>query len=240
MPVYHYGQHSIMYRVERSGGRRGLTLLVDPREGVIARAPLRMEDEAIAAFVRRKADWLVRHLLRFEARARDGGILAPGMAWLGGEQVRLSIIAAPNGSQGDVGLWLDGIYITLPVTDGLDEQQRDAAALELLERWYLRRAARELRPLVARYCAMLGLPTALTHIRRQSARWGSCSSDRSIRLNWRLVMTPPALMDYVCAHECCHLIEMNHGPRFWALMARVMPDYAQRRAALRDTGGRYL
>jgi len=240
MPVYQYGQHSISYRVERLSGRRGLTLLVDPREGVIARAPLRMAEADIASFVRRKAQWLLRHMLRFEAQAQGEGALAPGRAWLAGEQVKLSVIAAPEGSRADVSLWLDGISITLPGADALDEAARDAASRELLERWYMRRAARELRPLVARYCEALGLPTALTHIRRQSARWGSCSSDKSIRLNWRLVLVPPALMEYVCAHECCHLIEMNHGPRFWALMARVMPDYAQRRAELRQSGGRYL
>ena len=64
-------------------------------------------------------------------------------------------------------------------------------------------------------------------------RWGSCSSRSGIRLHWRLVHLSPALIDYVVAHEVAHLVEMNHSPRFWAVVERLYPDWREARAALR-------
>jgi hypothetical protein len=72
-------------------------------------------------------------------------------------------------------------------------------------------------------------------VRLSSARtrWGSCSSRSGIRLHWRLIHLPPALIDYVVAHEVAHLLEMNHSPRFWAVVERLYPDWRAARADLR-------
>jgi len=64
-------------------------------------------------------------------------------------------------------------------------------------------------------------------------RWGSCSAQGGIRLNWRLIHLPPAIVDYVVVHELAHLRHMNHGPRFWALVESVCPEYRALRAELR-------
>ena len=67
-----------------------------------------------------------------------------------------------------------------------------------------------------------------------ATRWGSCSSDGRIRLNWRLIHFPLSIIDYVVAHELAHLREMNHSPRFWEVVRSVMPDYEQARGTLKD------
>ncbi|MDM7463197.1 M48 family metallopeptidase [Tepidimonas taiwanensis] len=85
---------------------------------------------------------------------------------------------------------------------------------------------------VAHYAPLLGVAPARLRVSDARTRWGSASSRGTIALNWRLVCLPPALLDYVVVHELAHLREMNHGPAFWALVAAVLPDYAQRRAAL--------
>lgn len=91
-----------------------------------------------------------------------------------------------------------------------------------------------LKQRVSHFETMIGVThTALT-LGQAKHRWGSAGSNGAIRLNWHLVHVPMDLLDYVVAHELCHLKQMNHGPKFWAEMERVMPDYAARRRALKE------
>ena len=71
-------------------------------------------------------------------------------------------------------------------------------------------------------------------------RWGTCHPAGRVHLNWRLIQAPPGLIDYVVVHELAHLREPNHSPRFWTWVASVLPDYQQRRLALRRDAHRYL
>ena len=94
-----------------------------------------------------------------------------------------------------------------------------------------------------RHCARLGEPVPPVALQDARSRWGSCrkgqnGSSASIRYNWRLVLAPPDVLDYVAAHECAHLVEANHGPRFWALVGRLYGDPSQARAWLKTHGAR--
>ncbi|MBI4046492.1 MAG: M48 family metallopeptidase, partial [Devosia nanyangense] len=73
-------------------------------------------------------------------------------------------------------------------------------------------------------------------MRSQSTRWGSCSSSGRLNFNWRLVLAPDYVLDYVAAHEVAHLVEMNHSPAFWATVKRTLPDMARGRAWLKAHG----
>ena len=73
-------------------------------------------------------------------------------------------------------------------------------------------------------------------LRSQSSRWGSCSSTGNINYNWRLILAPPHVLDYVAAHEVAHLVEMNHSPAFWATVERALPDMDRGRAWLKAHG----
>ncbi len=70
-------------------------------------------------------------------------------------------------------------------------------------------------------------------IRNTKSRWGSCSKEGNLSFSYRIVMLPPELVDYLIVHELCHLSELNHGANFWSLVAKSIPDYKQRRKALR-------
>ncbi|HAF96625.1 MAG: hypothetical protein A2X34_03525 [Elusimicrobia bacterium GWC2_51_8] len=80
----------------------------------------------------------------------------------------------------------------------------------------------------------LNLEYGRVFIKDQRTLWGSCSRKRNLNFNWRLAAAPPEVLDYVVIHEFCHLREMNHSKRFWALVAVTCPDYAARRKWLRD------
>jgi predicted metal-dependent hydrolase len=110
-------------------------------------------------------------------------------------------------------------------------------ASEALERWYRRMAREEIAPRLDDAVAALGTRyTALT-IRNQKTRWGSCSSTGAMSFNWRLLLAPEEVLDYVVWHEACHLLMMDHSPRFWALVERHVPGYRAPKRWLRRHGG---
>ena len=102
---------------------------------------------------------------------------------------------------------------------------------------WLKALAREaLREAATRHAEALGARFASLRVGDARTRWGSCSPRGALAFSWRLAMAPSRVLDYVAAHEAAHLLEANHGPRFWRLVARLRPDYAEARAWLRRRG----
>jgi len=100
-----------------------------------------------------------------------------------------------------------------------------------------RQAARDYIPVrVAHYEKILGVTHTAIRIRDQKTRWGSCSAKGNLNFNWRLMLAPPRVLDYVVVHELCHRKEMNHSPAFWDIVKQVLPDYMEQRKWLRDNG----
>ena len=86
------------------------------------------------------------------------------------------------------------------------------------------------------YAARLGRSYRSLSLRDTRSRWGSCTADAGLMYSWRLIMAPPDVLNYVAAHEVAHLAEMNHSPDFWALVAKLMPDYLRHRRWLKSQG----
>jgi hypothetical protein len=102
---------------------------------------------------------------------------------------------------------------------------------------YLRREARrELEIASLKFAATLGVIIKRVAVRDQSSRWGSCSSTGVLSFSWRLILAPTTVLQYLAAHEVAHLIEMNHSPRFWRVVARLCPDHERAKAWLDGHG----
>jgi predicted metal-dependent hydrolase len=105
-----------------------------------------------------------------------------------------------------------------------------------LERWYRRAARAEIEPRLQRACALAGTSYSRLTIRGQRTRWASCSRSGAMSFNWRLLLAPEAVLDYVVWHEVCHLEVMDHSPRFWRLLATRSPGYQAHVSWLRVNG----
>ncbi len=105
-----------------------------------------------------------------------------------------------------------------------------------IERWYRRQAKAEVSERLAPALDALGVEAGPISIRDQRTRWGSCSSSGALSFNWRLLLGPPQLLDYVVWHEACHLVVLDHSPRFWALLQQHRPNYHEPREWLRRNG----
>jgi predicted metal-dependent hydrolase len=100
-----------------------------------------------------------------------------------------------------------------------------AGRREALERWYRRSAREEIARRLDHACSASGTTYSRLTIRGQRTRWASCSRSGAMSFNWRLLLAPEPVLDYVVWHEVCHLQVMDHSPRFWALVARHCPEY---------------
>lgn len=97
-------------------------------------------------------------------------------------------------------------------------------------------ARRDIEPLVARHTQTIGLRAKAIRYKDTTSRWGSCTSDGVLSFSWRIMMAPPAVINYLVAHEVAHLKEMNHSPRFWKLCSALCPDTERCKAWLKRNG----
>jgi predicted metal-dependent hydrolase len=105
-----------------------------------------------------------------------------------------------------------------------------------LKDWLVEQARADLDASVSRHSSTLGVKARSISLRDQTSRWGSCTAGGLLSFSWRLVLAPGHVLDYVAAHEVAHLVEMNHGPRFWKHVARCMPRLEEAKRWLRSNG----
>lgn len=214
-------------RVIRSRKRRRTLSLLVRSDEIVVRAPWRASDEAIQALLLQKRTWI--HKVHAElVNKRDTRDIIPAFIWYLGELVPLQVQAS------EATVW-SGRYDTASfVVSGPALALDSTKVRDIIYAWYRREALRMLPPRLTALAQTHGFDSFSVRIKTQQTRWGSCSAKRNINLNWRLILTPPWVMDYVMIHELCHLQEMNHSSRFWQLVATLMPDYEAAKAWLRQ------
>lgn len=109
-----------------------------------------------------------------------------------------------------------------------------AYRLQVLEKWYRREAKLLLQEKAEEFAKLLNVSFTAIYIKDQKSCWGSCSGKGNLNFNWRIVMAPEPVCDYIVIHELCHLIHMNHSESFWALVERMCPPYKQYKKWLKE------
>ena len=224
------GPHALDYQLRRST-RRSIGFMIDD-DGLRVTAPRRITLTEIDNAIRAKQRWILTKLHeRGERRALRQE--KPPVQWIDG--------AALPFMGGDIILRLQPAErshcvfdaelreLCIGVVAGLAEWQLK----ERVRIWLQAEAKRVFTERLAVYAVQLGVSYRTMTLSSAGTRWGSCTVDGSIRLNWRLIHFSLPLIDYVVAHELAHLLEMNHSPRFWAKVESVYPDYDGAKAALR-------
>lgn len=207
--------------VRRHPGARRLTLRVSrTRRTVIVTLPVQCDLDEAGSFITRNIEWVRARLdsLPDPVPFHDG-VFIP----LRGDAHRI-VFTGPRTRGGPVERRDMPSYPELRVAGHHEHAPRR------LKDWLAKEAHRNLDERVAFHAKRLGVTAKRIAVRDQTSRWGSCSTTGVLSFSWRLIMAPPEILDYVAAHEVAHLREMNHGPRFWALVAKTMPrlDEAKR------------
>ena len=119
-----------------------------------------------------------------------------------------------------------------------ESRQQPHMIRNALIRWYKHQAGLKIREKVRRYAPLVGVEPISVTIKSFKSRWGSCTADGKLEFNWLIMLAPNRMVDYVVAHELCHLIHHDHSPAFWRELARVMPDYQECRDWLKLNSGK--
>jgi predicted metal-dependent hydrolase len=209
----------IAYTVRRSSRARRVRVNVHAHAEVEVVLPTRAPERAAAAAVRELRPWIEQRLDEaHEALARVAA-RAGTLPYLG-EHLQL----VPE--RGRTRVHRVGEQLLVP----------DGDARPALERYYRRAARAEIAERLDRASALAGTPYNGLSIRAQRTRWASCSADGAMSFNWRLLLAPARVLDYVVWHEICHLRVLDHSPRYWALLERWWPEYREDREWLRLNG----
>ncbi len=242
------------YSWKRSARRRTVTITVHPEQGVVVHTPPAYSQTGVEKFLKEKSAWIAKHLRRMESdRAKR-----PRFRWVDGhpfpfrgrdyplrlvpnserDAVRLAeghLVVEMTRDPGANGFLAASLAEPVNTAQPISNAEQDAVA-EQVRGWFREQARLVIMARVAFFQRTIGVQPTRIRIRSQKRRWGSCSQRGSLNFNWCLILAPPEVMDYVIVHELCHLIEMNHSPRFWKLVAQVVPEHEERKAWLRENG----
>jgi hypothetical protein len=231
-----FGGEAICFLIERTARRKTVAISVG-YEGVRVLAPSDVSDDHILGVVRKKGRWV----LGKQAAYRELGSAAGTREFISGETFhylgrpyRLKLV--PDEATVVTRIVARGSHLIAPVPTSADDMIRRSSVRSGLRLWYHERAKTHFPARAKAMAGLLGIKAPTVEIVDQSKRWGSCDAHGRIRLNWRLVMAPMSLADYVIAHEACHILEHNHARRFWRSLEVIMPDYETRLRKLDSLG----
>ncbi len=221
------------YKVIRRDRRRTASLQVSPANEVSIIVPHDLSEENIHNIIKRKTPWIISKI-RFNEEVKypfkpKEYVSGESFQYLG-RNYRLKVIP---GKDDKVELKNGRFVVTIKK---MDADATDYAIKELLTQWYMEHAEIKLKQRLERYKDRLGASYHGIKIKSLKRQWGSCTKDGEMNFNWRIVIAPVSIVDYVAAHELCHRIYHDHSKEFWRLLERVMPDYREKKEWLRING----
>jgi len=224
----------IDYQLRRS--RRRTMIFSVSAEGLAVRAPYGMPMHTVEQGIQEKGRWILRKLSTMQERqarvdaSRINWLEAPKLDLLG---QKINVIVAPyesctryqpSNSLND----MPSLLLALPA-HATDKKIRDTT-----QHWLKEQATAHYTERLNHFATRLGVTWRSLNLSNASTRWGSAKADGSIRLHWRLIQMSPDVIDYVVVHELSHLRELNHSPRFWAIVASACPDYLRHERKLKE------
>lgn len=225
----------LSFAIRRSPKRKTLRLSVERNGDLLLTAPADLGIEEIESYAKEKRLWVYSKL------ALKGQLKKPlsGKEFVNGESFhylgrshRLRIVHGPSSIRPTSPLRLHQGRFLL-------HRDRLAQAAALFREWYLAHARVYFFSKVAYLANRIGVEPKGVQVIDLGYRWGSCGPDGKISLNWQIAQLPPRVIEYILVHELVHLVCSGHDQTFWARIARVLPDYQERKSWLAENGGAF-
>ena len=218
--------------------RKTIGIIIDRNGEVRVHVPYYVREMQVLEVWQKKADWIVKRVNEITEKNSNSAcrqyISGDKFLYLGKEYT-LDILDKVSGEDE---VFVQKDTISVYISHGLPEEGKKQAVKEALIKWYRQRFTEFVRERVEKYSIQLNAAPCKVVIKNQKTLWGSCSQKGNINLNWRLMMAPVDIIDYVVVHELCHLKVMNHSKDFWNLAASILPNYQESRKWLKVNGHR--
>lgn len=214
----------INYVVRVSKRAKHLRLVVSRNKGLEVVTPKRIPMKYIVNLITANSEWIIEkldhiestsHYRKMQSIQEGSSLLFLGQQYLLMNDSRLE----PK----EVVITTTQIKMNLAVISRYSQSQDDIRTF--LKQWYVKQAKEVFKDRVEHYSKRIGVSYNRISIKNQKTRWGSCSSLKNLNFNWRLLMAPLEILDYIVIHELAHLLEMNHSKRFWEIVERQCPNY---------------
>jgi predicted metal-dependent hydrolase len=226
----------IEYVLKRSN-RKTIGIRIDTDGNIKVTAPVKTSRKQIKDTIVNEAPWILKkqeEMIKINQEKKRNAQFIDGDRFLFLGKEYLLTVYEMNNLQPEVLLY--GGSIIVCIAKGKSGEERVLCIRNALKTWYMDRFESILRERVPELAASVDVSPASIKIKEQKTRWGSCSNKGNINLNWKLVMAPMEVIDYVIVHELCHMKEMNHLKAFWTLVGAVLPEYPASRKWLRENG----
>jgi len=214
--------------------RKTMEIRVEPPDRVTVVAPQGTPHEVILQKVYGRASWIVQKLLlcrQIESRPiRREFVNGESFLYLGRNH-SLQLILDASLKKPAVKLYRGKFYVTTPDQD--EQKIRQA-----MEQWYRAKTLEKVKERVAYYQRYFEQKPAAIRVKEQKKRWASCTARDELLFNWRCVMAPAPVLDYIVVHEMCHMCHKNHSKAFWDLVTSILPDYQESKEWLKKYGVR--
>ncbi|MCA1011764.1 M48 family metallopeptidase [Halobacillus halophilus] len=235
MPIVNYGTTDIEYLIYKQN-RKDLKLSIDLVNGVEVYVPEHLTDEKTTELIRKKSPWIMAKLkdlkqvdTEYQKKEYVSGEKLPYL----GRQYRLKVYREAV-SQVEFRFFQGKFKAIVP------SHWEESALQETIEtkliKWYRKHGYQKVLERAAYYQSLLGVAPRTLNLKSQQKRWGTCTPKGDIYLNWRIVMAPVQVIDYVIVHELVHLIVPEHNQEFWETVKAILPDYEKHKEWLRVHG----
>ena len=205
--------------------RRSLAVHIYPDLRVVVSAPKFLTESQIQRFIDEKREWIdrkLKHFAKLPPQRKKREFITGEHYPILGEDFALKIATS---QQSQIQLGLQGILIAAPTLK---------KAKSIFHEWYLNKATQVIQQRVTYYAQQLDVQPRSVTVKDYKGRWGSCKITGDISFNWRLIMAPLDVLDYVVVHELCHMKEHNHSKRYWAHVEKAYPNYKLAKKWLRE------
>ncbi|MFW6287576.1 MAG: M48 family metallopeptidase [bacterium] len=246
---------TVEYKIIRSH-RKTVGIHLKHGEDVIIRAPQGISKKRIKEIVHKKSKWIFKKLDEMKEMASPPDPLK----FVSGEKILYlgkfyqlevksfrdayketkkndrEIYIEKNNKNNDIFINLEDEHLLIRIPERLDRVNDKSIIKESLIKWYKEEARKNILERIRKYQKYIGRKPVKVRIKSQKTIWGSCSSKGNLNFNWKLIMAPLPVLDYIIVHEMVHLIHPNHSRRYWQMVEKIIPDYRQRKQWLKENG----